>query len=341
MTKPQGISNILAIRFARLGDVALLLPSLIRLKASFGDARLTLATGSRCAPLAELCPQLDAVISVDRLAMRDDPRFRALADIYRLIRELRFRRFDLVVDFQSFRETNLLAWISRARYRVGMKRSDRAYLSFCFNLDPALEDKNLHVADMFRLIVDHVPGIAPSTPAESPVIEVPPNVQATIGRWGNQEPILALYVGASVAARRWPASRFAALAEHASAEWDASVLIVAGASAIEESIAREIQLGAGSSGRVHLLTGLTIPEMAGAIASARMLVSNDTGPMHIGSALGVPTLGIFSSSLPQHYRPIGPSDRYIKKDSIEDVRVEEVVRTMNEMWITATPDRRL
>ena len=67
MTRLSGISNILAIRFARIGDVVLLLPALVRLKSSFEGARLTLATGSRSAPIAELCPRIDEVISVDRL----------------------------------------------------------------------------------------------------------------------------------------------------------------------------------------------------------------------------------------------------------------------------------
>ena len=341
MTKLEGISNILAIRFARIGDVALLLPSLVRLKASFQGARLTLATGSRCASLAVLCPHIDEVIEVDRLRMRDGSKRKALVDIYRLIREVQSRRFDLVVDFHSFRETNLLVWLSRARYRLGMKRSDRAYLPFCFNLSPALEDKGLHVADMFRLVVEHVPGVSQTTRAmELPVIKVPSEVRWSRPNSESQEPIVVLYVGASVAARRWPGTRFAAVASHAEADWGASVLIVAGASPTEESIAREIHRGVASPERVRVLTGLSISEITGVIASAQLLVSNDTGPMHIGSILGVPTLGIFSGSLPEHYRPIGAGDRYIKKDSVEEVAVQEVVETMNEMWVTRIPDRR-
>jgi ADP-heptose:LPS heptosyltransferase len=72
-----------------------------------------------------------------------------------------------------------------------------------------------------------------------------------------------------------------------------------------------------------------------------MLISNDSGPMHIGSAVGVPTLGIFSRSLPEHYRPVGGRDRYVKKNSVEEVSVGEVVEVLEEMRATAVPDRRL
>ena len=80
--------------------------------------------------------------------------------------------------------------------------------------------------------------------------------------------------------------------------------------------------------------------MASVIAGADLLVSNDSGPMHIGSALGVPTLGIFSSSLPEHYRPVGPKDRYIKKESMKDVQLEEVLESIIQMRIIGFPDRR-
>src|SRR6185369_5679286 len=99
--------RVLAIRFARLGDVILLLPALASLKERFPDSELTLLTGHRCAPIAKLCPAIDHVIEVDRVAMRDGPVWRALRQMARLVRDVKRRRFDLVVDFHSFRETNL------------------------------------------------------------------------------------------------------------------------------------------------------------------------------------------------------------------------------------------
>ena len=339
MTRISGISNILAIRFARIGDVVLLLPALARLKGSFGGARLTLITGSRSAPIAKLCPYIDEVISVDRLRMRDGPPLEALRDIWELVGDLRSRRFDLVVDFHSFRETNLLARFSGARYRLGMKRADRAYLPFCFNLPPALEDKGLHVSEMFQRVVEHVPGLSNSQLLESPMIEVRPDIQVPIARPVNPGPLVVLYVGASVPERRWPASRFAALAVNVATRWGATVSVLSGVSEAELAIARQVKSEAAAS--AQLLIDLGIEEMASVIAGADLMVSNDSGPMHIGSALGVPTLGIFSSSLPEHYRPVGSQDRYIKKDSIMDVQLEEVLETIVRMQITGFPDRRL
>src|SRR5437762_477403 len=109
--------NILAIRFARLGDIILLLPALSQLKNSFPESHLTFLTGHRCASIAELCPAIDDVISLDRVALRDGPIGGAIFEMARLLRDIRRRRFDLLVDFHSFRETNLLTWLSGAPKR--------------------------------------------------------------------------------------------------------------------------------------------------------------------------------------------------------------------------------
>ncbi|HYR43195.1 MAG TPA: glycosyltransferase family 9 protein, partial [Terriglobia bacterium] len=209
--------NILAIRFARLGDVVLLVPALSSLKRSFRDARLTLLTGHRCAPIAELCPAIDEVLAVNRVAMRDGPVLTALQDMTRLVREVRRRRFDLVIDFHSFRETNLLAWLSGAPVRMGMKRYGSPYLKFCFNRPPILEDKALHVAKMFEKVVE---GVVSSKPSPNPLPEgeglvIPVELMLWANQIASNRPRLALYVDAPVSERIWPPERFAALADFA------------------------------------------------------------------------------------------------------------------------------
>ena len=333
----EPVSSILAIRFARLGDVALLLPALVRLRAMYPRARLALMTGTPCADLGRLCPQVDDVIAVDRLGMRDGARVRAVRDILSLVLRVRSRRFDLVIDFHSFRETNLLAWLSGARFRIGLKRSDRAYLPFCFNQEPVLEDKSLHVSEMFSRVVGGLPGAVPwSLASAGRLLAVPAGLAEEVRRrhfrTPPKAPVVAVYVGASVESRRWEPSRFASVADHAASQWGATTLILTGKTPEEEAIGRRVVESVAARGRVRVVAGLGIAELAAAIGLSRLLVSNDTGPMHLGPLMGVPTLGVFSRSLPDHYRPIGAGDRYIRKDTIHDVTADEVIRTMDEMW---------
>ncbi len=212
--------KILAIRFARLGDTLLLLPALSLLKRAFPDARLTLLTGQPCAPVAEMCPAIDEVLAVDRLEMRDGPALKALRDIKRLVRDVRRRRFDLVIDFHSFRETNLLTWLSGAPVRIGMKRYDGPYLQFCFNRPAVLEDKSLHVSAMFKKVVDAtIPLVAEKGAKREPDNTTPPEltVPDDLSRWADllssNKLRLALYVHAPVSGRIWPAERFAPVSD--------------------------------------------------------------------------------------------------------------------------------
>ena len=191
----------------RLGDVVLLLPALTQLKACYPQARLTLLTDARCAPLAEMCPSIDEVIGVARLEMRDGPTIPALKNMAGLIADVRRRRFDLVIDFLSFRETNLLAWLSRAPNRIGMKRYDRAYLPFCFNMPPVVEDKSIHVAEMFHRVVNTVTSGCEPASNTPPVLVVPEDARQWAARTIPEGPLLSLYVDAPVPERRWPPKR--------------------------------------------------------------------------------------------------------------------------------------
>jgi ADP-heptose:LPS heptosyltransferase len=375
--------NILAIRFARLGDVVLLLPALSSLKRAFPDARLTLATGHRCAPIAELCPAIDDVLAVNRIAMRDGPVFSALREMTRLLRDVRGRRFDLVIDFHSLRETNLLTWLSGAPVRIAMKRHKSPYLKFCFNRPPVLEDKTLHVAEMFERVVEGVIEASPSgrgrceaageglrfrqilrpstsleaspsrARASRPLPEgegqfrqilrrsqlvIPDDVMHWADQIASNKPRLALYIDAPVPERIWPPEQFAAIADFAIEHLGALPIVIS--SQPGQDLARRVRRACRKADQLAVFTDLSIPQLAALIKSARLFVSNDTGPMHIGPAAGTPTLGLFSVGYPEHFRPIGPNDRFLRANPIEKIEKKEVIAAVQEMWAIADPNLR-
>jgi ADP-heptose:LPS heptosyltransferase len=327
--------KILAIRLARLGDVTLLLPAMRALKAAWPEARLTLLTGLRCASIAEMCPAIDEVIAVDRVSMRDGPRLNAARQIAQLVWDIRKRAFDLVIDFHSFRETNLLTWLSGAPARMGMKRFKAPYLSFCFNRPPVIEDKSLHVAEMFRRVVGGIPISAPAALEACVGLVIPPDLKEWARGFSPAKPPVALYVDAPVADRRWPPERFAEVADFAIEKFGAPVLTLDGVdgSRFAETVRRKSR----NPDRIRVVTAATIPELVALIASSELLISNDTGPMHVGPAVGVPTLGLFSVALPQHYHPIGPADRFLRGNPIREIQTRDVIDTVAQMWAAAAP----
>jgi ADP-heptose:LPS heptosyltransferase len=327
--------KLLAIRLARFGDVVLLLPALARLKAGLPGAELSVLTGHRCSPLAAMCPAIDHVISIDRIRMRDGPIRRALVDMGRLVREVRRSKFDLVIDCHGLRETNLLTWLSGAPRRVGLKRFDQSYLSFCFNAPPVAEDKSLHVSEMFMRIAQQTVGAVydraflSSAGLNTPSIVVPKDAIEWARRSLPSRPFVALYLDAPVRERVWPAERFAELADHVFSEWGTDVVTLSGrdgAPGIQRFLAH-----AKHSDQFHAFSDLSVPELAAVIRAARLLVSNDTGPMHLGPALGVQTLGIFSVGIPEHFRPAGPRDDVVQGNPIETIETRQVIRKIEEM----------
>jgi ADP-heptose:LPS heptosyltransferase len=316
--------RILAIRLARFGDIVLLLPALTLIKTRLPDSHLTFLTDARWGPLAAMCPAIDEVMTIDRIGMRDGSLWRSAPKIWQLLRDLRRQRFDAVIDCHGFRETNLLTWWTRAPQRLGLRRFDQSFFPFCFNLPPVLEDKNLHVSEMFLRVART---FAPSSIEAStqPQLIIPEDELQWTKENLPAQPYAVMYVGAPVPERRWPLDRFAILADHFVAKLGASVVIVGGSG----------HLSGKFPPGVRVLTDLAIPRLAATIASARVLVSNDTGPMHLGPALEIPTVGIFSVGLPVHFRPTGVRDRYVRGNPIEEVDVEEVMRLASELWIAS------
>ena len=332
--------NILAIRFARLGDVILLLPALSSLKRALPDARLTFLTGHRCAPIARLCPAINEVLAVDRIAMRDGPLWKALSDMTRLVRDVRKRRFDLVIDFHSFRETNLLTWLTGAPVRMGMKRYKAPYWKFCFNRPPVPEVKSLHVSAMFEKVVEAtIPLLAAAPPLRGGEwLAIPDELVDWANRIGRNMSRVAFYIDAPVTERIWPAERFGGVADFVIEQFGATPLIIS--SVKGHDLIKRVQAASRHRDQLAVFSDITIPQLAALIASSRLFISNDTGPMHVGPGVGVPTLGLFSLGYPEHFRPIGPKDMFLRGNPIEKIEVKDVIATANKMWITGGPNLR-
>lgn len=319
--------KILAIRLARFGDLVLLLPSLTLLKANIPGSHITLLTDHRLAPLAAMCPAIDEIIAVDRLAMRDGPQLASLGSMYRVIRDVRQRKFDLAIDFHGFRETNLLTWLSGARQRMGLKLFGRSFLNFCFNMPPVPEDKSIHEGEVFGKVVER---FSSGRPALSPSLLV----SETSREWAKEmlppEGFAALYIDAPTPQRIWPPERFAAVANFLAEDLGMDVVVVSGSDGAP--FLKRVLENSKFANKVRGFSNLTIPQLAAVVESSRLWISNDTGPLHLGPILGIPTLGLFSIGLPEHFRPTGANDAYVQGNPIETITVKDVIGRVREMW---------
>lgn len=318
------VKRILVIRFARLGDVVLLVPMLRELRNHFPHAELDVLVDHRYAPVLEMCSAVSQAIAVDRLEMRDSSKVRALGNILALAERLRRRRYDLVLDCHSFRETHLLTWYSRARWRLGLKRVHSPFLSSCFNLDPVPEDDSRHVSAVFLSMLEPL-GILAG--AGNYLLDLPPESLRKAERvlcpyrvTGN-EWFVGFNVGAGSRSRTWPEEKFTQLAERILQQPSVRIILFSGPQEDEISWRLRERL---QTERVILAMNLPLPDLAALLSKCGVLVSNDTGPMHLGVASGVPTLGLFSVARPEHYRPLGSLSRYLRGETIDAIAVDRV-----------------
>ena len=137
--------NILVIDFGQLGDVVLSLPALHAVRAKFPRARITVAVGKPGRQIVEMSGVADDTLVVDRVSLRDGSKPVSVWRIAWLVKEVRARRFDFVIDLHSLSETNLLGFLSGARVRLYGRRPTRS-LDFLSNFRPrpAVEDRAKH-----------------------------------------------------------------------------------------------------------------------------------------------------------------------------------------------------
>jgi len=218
---------------------------------------------------------------------------------------------------------------------LGLKRFDQSFLSFCFNLPPVLEDKKIHAAEVFMKVAERF-GAHQSSAASAMI--VPESSQHWVSSTLGARPYAALYVDAPTPKRIWPPENFAAVADHLAIRCGLEVVLISGTDG--SHLLKRIQEASNSTEHIHSFSNLTIPQLAAVVQASAIWISNDTGPMHLGPILGVPTLGLFSIGLPEHFKPTGPDDRYLLANPIERISVKDVIDNVEILRFKERPDPR-
>jgi heptosyltransferase-2 len=287
------------------GDAVMTVPALRELRRLLPDAHLTLATRAFAEGIFKGADFLDDLLLYDREPGES-------GSVFGKGREWRRRRFDLAVLFQNAFEAALIGWIARVPCRIGYATQQRGWLlthplplpewlgerheSFYYLNIVAQLETLLHGASK---ILDREPvfdlNVASARQTEGRAILHAHGVRAG-------SPIVALCPGSiNSRAKRWPAERYAALADRFIEETGANVLLIGSAAELE--VSREVSKH--MRREPLMLTGKTDLAQAVAILSlVDLLVTNDTGPAHIASALGRPTLVIFGPTNPLTTRPL-------------------------------------
>jgi heptosyltransferase I len=316
--------KILLVRLGALGDLVHGLPVAAALRRRFPDARIDWLVAPRHAPLLAMVPVIDRAIEVGG----------AVATI----RRLRQARYDAAVDLQGLIKSAAFARLSGARRVIGFDRRHLrerpASVFYTETRDPAgavhVVDKNLSLLSAFDIPERdrQFPIAVPPSPAALEVARL----TAERGRPG----YALLNPGAAWPNKRWPEARFGALAAWLAAEHDVLPVVLWGPA--EDGAARRIARLSG--GAAVPAPPTTVADVLSLARGARLMVSGDTGPLHLAAAMGAAIVALFGPTDPARNGPWGPADISLSRfgdcvchyrrrcrrpvGCIEDITVEDV-----------------
>jgi heptosyltransferase-1 len=294
--------RILIIKPSAIGDVVHTLPILNLLRKRWPAAHISWLVTPACAGILEGHPQLDEVILFERRRWatwwRRPSRW---LELRRFTRELRGRRFDLVLDLQGLFRSGWMARKTRAGVRVGFSNARELAWAFYTHRVP-IETLEKHAIDRYlelaRFIgcggqVEYVFGHG-----EQDHAAVEGLVGAALPRYAVLAP------GTNWPTKRWPIERFAALPAMLRERFGLESVVVGGPS--------EADLGVQIPGAVNLAGKTSLRQLCALIERAAVVISNDSGPMHIAAALGRPLVAMFGPTNPTRTGPYARGDAVLR-----------------------------
>jgi len=273
-----------------LGDAVMALPAVRNLKTMLEDEPLAVAAPEKLAALWQKCPFVDQVITLD------NPR-----NLPATARQLRAGKFGSAVLLPNSLRSVAEAWHAGIPQRLGYARGGRGLLLTHTIPAPARNPARLHQRFYY---LDLVTALGGPSDASLPKLRKDPTTVA-----GSRGFVLAICPGAEYGpAKRWPVGNFVVVAKHFLAKRKAKIVLLGAPvdAPIAEEFVRELP---GVENRVGKTS---LAEFMAALVSARLVLCNDSGAMHVASALGVPTLAVFGSTEPQLTGPMGARSRMLR-----------------------------
>ena len=322
--------TILVLNFGQLGDVILSLPALGAIRERFPSSAITIMCGKAAAEIVELSGFGDDLIVVDRVRLRNGPKVRSIREIISIVRNVRKRKFDFVIDLHSLSETNLLGYFSGAGTRLFGNRESRSldYLSN-FRPKPPKEDKTKHQRDKYLEIlkplgIENPQRFFTITPPANEFVEMR-EALSDAGLLGKKS--VGIFLGAGHPRRRWKLDHFVGLAEKLVAFGDLRITVFLGPE--EVNLADEVK--AKFAPAVEILDNLSLKQLFAALSLTDVLVTNDTGPMHLGAVAGAAIVLILDESAPSTFLPSTAKLKIIGGKKINEIAEDEVFEATKEM----------
>ncbi len=334
----KDLEKVLIVKPSSLGDVIHAMPFLYSIKAQMPEAGVHWVIADNLAPLLEGHPLIDSLWKISKDEWKKPARiFRTIKEFRDLSKALKKEEFDAVFDLQGLLRSALIARAAGAKAVVGFREAREGGNLFYTHKVSVPGKLKMHAVERYLKMAEFA-GIGPKMdfleffplPADN---DFSPPMKA------NEYAVIA--PGARWPSKRWPARNWGELARRLPF---ASVITGADSDA---GLAREV--ASHSGGRAISFAGKSsLKELVEIIRHARFMATNDSGPMHIAAALGVPVFAVFGPTDPELTGPYGKGIRVVIRKQVicspcrnrtckdmtcmNSVRVEMVEEEINKIW---------
>jgi lipopolysaccharide heptosyltransferase II len=308
----EPIRNILIVRTDRIGDVILSTPVIKALRESHPAAHIAMMVAPYAKDIVDGNPYLDEIILYDK-----DVRHKGWRESIAFARSLKVKQFDLAIILHPTNRVHLITSFANIPRRIGYNYKMGYLLT-----DPLKHTKPLGRKHELEYNLDVVRALGIEPKDKQLYMPIKPDSE----RWVNEafahfginpaDKLLAIHPGASCLSKIWPLDRFADVADRLREKYGFRVLIVGGPKDRETTfnLCRAMK-----EPGIDLGGKTSVSQLASVLKRCRLFLSNDSGPVHIASAVGTPVIAIFGRGQPglspRRWGPLGPKDKFLHRET--------------------------
>ncbi len=298
------VKKILIIKPRGIGDLILSTIVLKNLKADFPDSEIHYLTEEFASPVLFHNPFVSKIFVFGK----------SLRENLKLIYKLRRERYDLIFDFYSNPRTAQFTFFIKGKIKAGYDKRGRNY---AYNVKIKLTDPDLHsalahleflkalnITHSFKVIIYNLSD-EEKTFAEKFFKENNLN-----------ETVIGIIPGGGWISKRCEPEKFVEICKAVYEKWNCKFLILYG----DEDFSDAKEIYNSISEISHLAPKTTLREMVALISRCKTVIANDSGPMHLASAIGIPTIGIFGPTNPFAHRPFSPKGYWVRNENLDCIQ---------------------
>jgi heptosyltransferase-2 len=303
--------RILVVRTDRIGDVLLSTPVIKALRDSYPSAYIAMMVSPYAKDIVDGNPYLDEVIIYDK-----DGRHKSWANSMKFALNLRKKRFDLAIVLHPTNRVHLVTFFTGIPTRIGYNQKLGLLLTDRIKHTKQLGEK--HELGYNLDLLRHI-GIEP----REENLFMPIKLESE--KWAEElfqhcginqtDKLIVVHPGASCPSKVWPNERFAKVMDRLVGKYGFKVLVVAGPKdvTLAQSVINHMHQPA-----INLAGKTSVSQLASVLKRCQLFISNDSGPVHIASAVGTPVISIFGRNQkglsPLRWGPVGKKDRILHKE---------------------------